>query len=349
MTKKVLIFTCFVTVLLNGMQKEDETISLLEITKNSLSLICNKTKIHLTKEPLLNVANKVNYTIVGDHQQALLSGKFNAYTVGAVTDCPYPPTAYLVGRELYFKDSRIYTKNNDDDSGSEDDNCKPYPYSPEDKKEKLYEGIFTKITSDTRIITEPCINTLNGKFIYNVLRKNQNYTTTAMGYDHNGIGYSISWHPHNGDKLLQFTGDEAIQAASNDLSMCYREILRIMADYYSSADNPKARYTRPHPKSNINIAIPLLSTDVGFPRDKATPIAIAAILDFLQEYPEGYDNIYLVVKKRSEFTLGKKSLMKYYRPIHAIYLYWIHKDTEQDISQLPKEIIDSIVLFMLNS
>lgn len=150
--------------------------------------------------------------------------------------------------------------------------------------------------------------------------------------------------------LLRFTGDKAIQEASNDLSMCYREILRIMADYWSAEENPKARYTRPNPKSNINIAIPLLSTDVGFPRDKAVSIAIAATLDFLQEYPEGFDNIYLVVKKRSEFTLGKKLLMEYCKPINVIYLlYWMHKDTKQDISRLPKEIIDSIVRCMLNS
>lgn len=142
MRKKNLTFTSFLTVLMHGMQKEDETISLLKMTKTSVSVICNTTKIHLIKEPLLRVANKVNRTILGSHQQASLSGKFNTYTVGTIADCPYYKTSHMIGREVYITNSRIYTKNNDVGSGSEDDNYKPYPYSPEDEKKHYIKAVL---------------------------------------------------------------------------------------------------------------------------------------------------------------------------------------------------------------
>jgi len=57
-----------------------------------------------------------------------------------------------------------------------------------------------------------------------------------------------------------------------------------------------------------SIALDALSTQTGFPREKAAPIAIKAVLDFIQENPDAYDVIQLFVKKRSEFDLYKKLL-----------------------------------------
>src|SRR5579863_6528723 len=342
MTKNFLVVACLSTVLLhgmepieNGMATKIETISLLGTTNNSLSLIYQGTKIHLSKEPLSTAANKANCTIVGGHQQELLSEQSCYEKVGTIIGCPYTKFLYRMsdGVPVYGHDPHIYIKNNDDDSGSENDIYKPYPYGPEDKKEKLYDGVFTKITSNLNMITEPCINRSDEGFVYNVWRKNPNYHTSFMGYDRNGTGISIDWGQQRETILLKFTGDKAIQEASNDLAICYREILRIMAGYYSSADNPEAPYDRPFVKPNIDIVIPPLSVDVGFPRNVAAPIAIAAIFNFLQEYPEGYNNIYLVVKIRSEFALYKKLLMEYYKPIKAIrLLYLMHKDAVEPFS-----------------
>ena len=61
----------------------------------------------------------------------------------------------------------------------------------------------------------------------------------------------------------------------------------------------------------MSIALPALSTDVGFPREQAAPFAVAAILQFIKDFPNAYDRIELFVKKRSEFELYKNILMQY--------------------------------------
>ena len=79
------------------------------------------------------------------------------------------------------------------------------------------------------------------------------------------------------------------------LETCYKDILTAIIE---ELDDIKQR----------KIAIPALSTEVGFPREKAAPIAIKAIVEFIQNNPNAYAVIELFVKKRSEFKLYQELL-----------------------------------------
>ncbi len=256
---KIILFASLATTFTHSM----ETVSLLGMTKTSLNMIYNGTKINLLKEPLSSAANKAKITFVGDKQQELLSGQFDtsSYTVGTIWNAC---DNLLDSSTRHFGESiSLYEKNKDDDSASDDDTYKSYPYNPDNKKEALWKSTYKKTASFIKNVVEPCINQSAEGFIYYSCRRDPNY------------------HWSNNKILLTFTGDEAIEEASKDLDLCYREILRIGAGYYISRSESKIWYTRPQTKQNTTIAIPPLSVDVGFPRDKAAPIAIAAIFNFL--------------------------------------------------------------------
>ncbi|HEX4068478.1 MAG TPA: hypothetical protein VHX42_00100 [Candidatus Babeliales bacterium] len=330
MTKKFLLIASFSTALMHGMEPIEaiETVSLLEMTKTSLSLLYNGTKINLIKGSWEDATDTMELTIVGNQQQHMLQeGEGNLSTIGR--------TYWSSGT-----DGCIRERKKDDESASDDDIYKPHRQidtqtwrDPRKKTKSFIIKIEEPCISDsTRIkrygfaddsgeihdITIPaqCQNT----FVYNVQRPVPG-REQDMYYD------------------LCFKGDQAITEASNDLSLCYTNALIEGSEYFKFRSSKKDK----------NIAFPTLGADVGFPRDKAVPIAIQAVFDFLQDHLNQYESVNLFVKKRSEFALYKKLLLEYYKPINAICLFiWSHKNNTV-FSSLPWDIIPLIVRLMYNS
>jgi len=93
-------------------------------------------------------------------------------------------------------------------------------------------------------------------------------------------------------------GNAAIEEAGKDLAACYQEALDIVLKKLLEDKKEK------------NIAFSTLGADVGFPREKAAPIAVKAIVEFIQHNSGAYDVVELFVKKRFEFALYKELLEK---------------------------------------
>lgn len=96
---------------------------------------------------------------------------------------------------------------------------------------------------------------------------------------------------------LQFYGNDAIKEAGEDLLMCYKKIFEKALIHHTA------------------IALDELSTPVGFPRDKAVPIILSAIVQSLMSIPTFFDKInrsvVLFTKKRSSFNQYKELVKKY--------------------------------------
>jgi hypothetical protein len=312
MPKKFLIFICFSTTLLHGMEKE--TVSLVKNKKTSLCLVYRGTKINLIKGSWEDAIDTIELTVVGKNQQRTLH-----------MECDFDRLPYLCIGDAYEADNNdinIYKRKKEDESYSDDDTYNPYypinqqrwKHSPETKKTK---NCIIKI-EEPRITLTPLPKNLQGILTYCTQRKIRN---------------------RNGSYHYYFTDDKAIQEASNDLFICYTIALNTGLEYFKK-----------HEEQHKNITFPTLSADVGFPRDQAPSIAIQAIFNFIQKTSNKYENIYFFVKKRSEFALYKKLLMEYYKPIKVIYLlYWMHKNAEQNFAILDKDAIDQIVRLMYNS
>jgi hypothetical protein len=137
-----------------------------------------------------------------------------------------------------------------------------------------------------------------------------------------------------------FYKNQAIIAASNDLPLCYTNALTEGLKYFpnSSEENNDS-------KKNKSIAFPTLSADVGFPRDKAVPITLTSITNFIRNYiSDGYDRIELVVKKRSEFAAYKKFLINYWQKPCLLIL--AHQDNKHFLYTIPRELLDFILRLM---
>jgi len=91
-------------------------------------------------------------------------------------------------------------------------------------------------------------------------------------------------------------------------------------------------------KKEKSIALPTLSADVGFPREKAAQLAVETILKFIKENQGVYDRIELFLKKRSEKKWYMRLLMQYSGLIEKIWLLY-EKDQKNILSQLPRELI----------
>lgn len=141
------------------------------------------------------------------------------------------------------------------------------------------------------------------------------------------VSHNSIYHVVRNIRHFEFKNDQAIKEASKDLTLCYEETL----NRGLLGLNKKS------------IALPTLSTEVGFPEDKAAPIAVETVIQFIKNN-QHYDDIYLVVKKDSEFNLYKSLLIQHTGLLYKIYLfYWTHKDQEKNLSLLPREIRDYII------
>lgn len=272
---------------------------------NSFSIMHYGTIINLTKQSLCTVVDNVDLIIVGRHEQQLL--QFSS-----------PNFAYTPG-EMYYADNTIYTKNKEYDSDSDDDTYKPFA---EENKKLLRQETEQKIISTIVIqIAEPRIPQI---IWYRDPRTNT--PTPTPHYETTRPNKNSPFFSHH----LTFDGAQAIIEASKDLALCYATALTDGLYQLSKKDK--------------SIALATLSADVGFPREKAAPIAVKEVLTFVRNNPKAYARIELFVKKRSEFTLYKQLLNAYWERICP--LYYAHKDPNNLLSNVPRDIIDYITWLM---
>lgn len=188
-----------------------------------------------------------------------------------------------VGQINYSADCILYEKSKEDESASDDDTYKSFISSTNNKK-KLWEKAQKKyICQSLMTIIEPRIQiehycNENDQDIEGFLYCTERQNTIRQDRS--------SYH--------EFLESKAIEEASKDLITCY---LTALNEGFKT--------------SQKSIALSALGTEVGFPREEATPLAVATILQFIKDFPTAYDHIELFVKKRSEFELYKNILQQY--------------------------------------
>src|SRR4029077_7484841 len=143
---------------------------------------------------------------------------------------------WLVGHVKIFSDRPVYIYHNNADSVSDDsndDSC--YNNLVEKSKKSVYEKCLRSRSIE---VTEPLIFTsqYGGTYYYyaETRCKGKNKCTSGRKY----------------------FGDEVIEAASKDLALCYKNVLR-------------AGLSKLGAKQEKSIAFPALGTAVDFPREKA--------------------------------------------------------------------------------
>lgn len=181
--------------------------------------------------------------------------------------------------KMNFQDC-IYRKSKEDESASDDDTYKPYEqadYSSKDEKTKIWKRtIAIEVNTDVVTIIEPRIMKTSSY--------DSEYNTIEVPYY---VNQKSCWDGAKGVK--------AIEEAEKDLKMCYEKILGRLAEHVRD-------------KNEKNIALQALGTEVGFPREKAAPIAVKTVVEFIQNHPGVYTAIELFVKKHSEFKLYQELL-----------------------------------------
>ena len=205
-------------------------------------------------------------------------------------------------------------------------------YKNKDNKKRIHNAAFIKVV-------EPSLYTLT--FINNKKRKK---TFTYTVERQMAIAY--------------FEAKQAIAEASKDLAGCYKGALDFGIQNYesllSNAINDSAEFDTilKKPKS---IALSSLSTNVGFPSDKAGIIAVKKVIKFIKTKQRknelSYDEIYLAVNDTAQFNLYKKLLLKRTGLLHKIYLFNLGYmiDKESILIALPKELILYILSFIYKS
>ncbi len=318
---KIILFASLATTFIHGM----ETVSLLGMTKTSLNMVYNGTKINLSKEPWEDAVDTKVLIVIGNQQQNMLQERHNGLNTIGHAYWSYGTVCYIRKRKMA------------DESASDDDTYKPYRKIDKQTWREHYKEkkVYIKIE-------EPCIsNSTREKSISFCSPDSDSMETiTIPAQLMNTFVYNVHRAVPDRDDAyydLVFQGDEAILEAANDLVLCYDNALTEGLKYFQFET-----------KKNKNIAFPTLGADTGFPRDKAAPIAIATVFEFLQAFPDKYESITFFVKKRSDFALYKKLLMEYYKPIQTIcLLYFAHKNSEGIISLLPFDVINHITWLML--
>ncbi len=327
---KIILFASLATTFIHGM----ETVSLLGMTKTSLNMVYNGTKINLSKKPWEDAVDTKVLMVIGNQQQNMLQERHNGLNTIGHAYFSYGTVCYIRKRKMA------------DESASDDDT-----YIEEALSFKSYRQIdkqtWREHYKEKKIymkIEEPCISNSTREKIISFCQPDSDsmQTITIPAQLMNTFVYNVHRAVPDRDDAyydLVFQGDEAIQEASKDLILCYNNALTEGLKYFQS-----------EAKKNRSLTFPTLGADTGFPRDKAAPIAIATVFEFIQEHPDEYESITFFVKKRSDFALYKKLLMEYYKPIQTIcLLYFAHKNNETIISLLPFNVINHITWLMHNS
>ena len=92
-----------------------------------------------------------------------------------------------------------------------------------------------------------------------------------------------------------YRGSEAINAALGDMEVCYKNVLSLCR-------------AKQETKDRIYIALPFL--EVGIPMEKAAPIVVKSIVDFIRTCPHAYSVIYLLTTKNKLYRLCAELLQK---------------------------------------
>jgi hypothetical protein len=177
---------------------------------------------------------------------------------------------------------------------------------------------MTKQPDQTIIeITEPCIPSEGWlrDIPTDVLMPHPSYNVERVTTDGKGL------------QIMFFYGNSAITEASKDLALCYDIALQKGVE-----------------EKRKTIAITTLSANVGFPREKAVPIAINRITQFIRNNPGTYERMELCVKKRSEFENYKQFLINYWQK--PCLLYCAHKDENHFLYNIPRDVIHCILQLM---
>lgn len=207
----------------------------------------------------------------------------------------------------------IYWKNKDNKSYYHDDTWEFFGH--ENRIKEAQKNVISQ-SAIVMVITEPHI-TLKGYYHdpFNTLVPIPRYQVPRFDTHQN------LWEPRTFDE------NEAITQASKDLTLCYEKVLEQGVCVESKS-----------------IALPTLGADVGFPRDKAAPIALTAITNFLMHHPGAYHRIKLWVKKRSEFVAYTTFLTHYWQK--PCLLYCAHKDENCVLRDIPRDVIGYILQLM---
>lgn len=179
-----------------------------------------------------------------------------------------------VGTVKLLPNSDIYALPKESGSASDDDRYKPF--AVDDRN--LWSN------ANKNIMQCPVLQIIEPRIMHKVF---ENHTVKTYGYSPSRKDSKMSSVIFQTD----FFGNDAIMQASNDLVMCYKNAL--------------TKGLKILDKKNIRVALAALSTEVGFPREKAAPVTFCAIIDFIKNN-SGYAFVQLFVKKRCELVRYKK-------------------------------------------
>jgi len=133
-----------------------------------------------------------------------------------------------------------------------------------------------------------------------------------------------------------YRGDQdlVIKEALKDLGLCYRTVL-----FQGLQELDK--------KEQRSIALPTLGVEDGdsndFPKDKAAPVAVKSIIEFIKKNRGAYNTIELFVEEDFEFDLYKEFLMSWRRgEENILLLYFAQRDPENICSLLLLDVIHYI-------
>lgn len=297
MKKYIALITAICSTFCYSMEKEAK--------QNRFSITTYGTTITLLKG-LISQAN-VDLTIVGKNQQKALKNPAN--------DDPL----LLLEKVKYQFDSInycIYEKQQEHDSGSEDDTYIPYNHLI---KDKLYQKATKKVIDHpVMLIHEPRIVQFQ---YYDPLSQQQI------------IGHAY----HQNKKQIAASDDTPeiqVKTALEHLTLCYRTAL------FNSLLKLKNNTTK-------SIALPTLGADVGLSRDKAALIAIATILQFIKNNPYKFSHMYLYVKKWSDYKRYEDLLIEHYLVIHRALLIYHGCLITHPFKLLPEEVQKNILLLLI--
>lgn len=152
--------------------------------------------------------------------------------------------------------------------------------------------------------------------------------------------YGIHWcyRPRrqlsNGKSIYQdYEGSDAIKEGLQDLEVCYAKVLAYIAE---QNDKQLAKA----------VALPTLGvekyTSNVLPKDKAAPIAVKLIIEFIKNNRDAYNCMELFVEEDFEFDLYKELLMHWRGKENVLLLYCAHKDSENICSWLLLDLIHCI-------
>lgn len=246
---------------------------------HTLSFVIGSTIITLSKCRVHEVP-AVDLMVVGKVQQRMLKVR---------------PTAYGDSHEvglMEYDDTKnfnhmVYLKDGDVDSDSDDDTYKPYDMYKLGE-DKLWEHAHTEY------VKSRVISVLEPRIMF------RHYRDKQKGEFVNGAHYFAHRKFLDGDhddEYVELDGDEAITQALKDLGFGYKQALN--GAWENIGD-----------KEHKSVALSALGIDVGIPREKAAPVVVETIVEFVQNNPEKFALIHLFLKRQSDFDRYRDLLEK---------------------------------------